>query len=99
VGGQVLGLVDDQELRRLKILPFFSMVDRRKSLHRQILADLPEQRPELLATQIPSASEVEQMGVRRQPLGAFAPRRPAALAYAALWGEIKGRLGGGQAEG
>ena len=85
---------DRQKLPDLRILPFFSMVDRRKNLHRRIVAELPQQHPEMLQAAIPTASEIEQMGVHRQPLGAFAPSRPAARAYAALWAEVQARLAG-----
>ena len=37
------------------------------------------------------ASDVERMGLRRAPLGEFAPRRPATLAYRQLWKEIRRR--------
>jgi chromosome partitioning protein len=78
--------------RGLTILPFFSMVDRRKGLHRSIVAALPEERPEMLHTQIPYSSLVEQMGVHRAPLGSFAASSPVAARYAELWREIRTRL-------
>lgn len=81
-----------QELDDLTILPFFSMVDRRKGLHREIVEQLPAQRPEMLKTPIPYASEVERMGVEKAPLGSFAARCGAAAAFESLWGEIAARL-------
>lgn len=78
---------------RVQLLPFFSMVDRRKSLHRSVIEQLTVQRPGLLQTQIPYASVVEQMGVHRAPLQAFAPSNAIADRYASLWGEVKQRLG------
>jgi len=76
----------------LAILPFFSMVDRRRKLHREIVESLPAERPELLATDIPYASNVEQMGVRRAPLASYAPSSPEAERYAGLWREIRQRV-------
>ena len=61
------------------VLPFFSMVDRRRTLHLQTTAALPD------AICIPSASVVEQMALHREPVVSFAPTTPAAQAYAALW--------------
>ncbi len=81
------------KIKRTAILPFFSMVDRRKNMHKQILADLPETHNEMLATHIPYASMVERMGYERQPVGAYAPRSNASRAFAELWDEIAGRLG------
>jgi chromosome partitioning protein len=68
------------------ILPVFSMVDKRRALHREAV----EANPDWPA--IPMASAVEQMAVRRMPLGQFAAKQPAALAFAALWDGIEKKL-------
>jgi cellulose biosynthesis protein BcsQ len=77
----------------IRILPFFSMVDRRKSLHEAVIANARTHRPGILATEIPYWSDIERMSVRRAPLPAFAPASPAARLYAQLWQEIAGRIG------
>jgi cellulose biosynthesis protein BcsQ len=77
----------------IRILPFFSMVDRRKSLHGALIASARIQHPEILATEIPYWSDIERMTVRRAPLPAFAPASPAAVLYANLWKEIAERMG------
>lgn len=80
-------------LERVAVLPFFSMADRRKTLHRRIMASLPEKDAQVLHAFVPYLSEVEQMGIMRAPLAAFvAPGSPALAAYEALWAEIKARL-------
>ncbi|MBI5018392.1 MAG: AAA family ATPase [Deltaproteobacteria bacterium] len=89
---QILAFRSDNGFDRVAVLPFFSLVDRRKKLHRQILEALPADRPELLTTRIPYASDVERMGVERQPLACYAARSASTRAYAALWREIQGRL-------
>jgi chromosome partitioning protein len=76
----------------LKLLPFFSMVDRRKSLHHDIIAATREQFPTLLLTEVPYASEIERMSLRRAPIPAFAPRSTAARIYSALWAELTSAL-------
>jgi len=73
------------------VLAFFSMVDRRRKLHGQIIGDLRAERPEVLASEIPSSTVFEQMGVRRLPVECFAPASAAAAAYRALWKEINTR--------
>jgi chromosome partitioning protein len=73
----------------LEFLPFFSMVDRRRSLHLEIIERTREQFPTLLATEVPYSSEIERMILRRAPLPAFAPRSAAGQVYAALWAEIE----------
>jgi cellulose biosynthesis protein BcsQ len=76
----------------LALLPFFSMVDRRKSLHHDVIASTRENFPELLTTEVPYWSEIERMSLHRAPLPAYAPRSAAGQIYAALWKEIEMRL-------
>jgi chromosome partitioning protein len=77
----------------VKLVPFFSMVDRRKSLHHEVIASSREQFPALLATEVPYSSEIERMTQRRAPLPAFAPRGAVGLVYAALWAEVAAHIG------
>jgi chromosome partitioning protein len=79
----------------LLLLPFFSMVDRRRSLHQELLTAARAQFPAILATEVPDWSEIERMSVRRAPLPACAPKSDAALVYSALWGEIRQRMDAG----
>ena len=76
----------------LMVLPFFSMVDRRKSLHLDVMASTREQFPAMLATEVPYWSEIERMSLRRAPLPAFAPDSAGARIYAALWAEVTARM-------
>lgn len=78
----------------LTLLPFFSMVDRRRSLHRELTASARAQFPMILETEVPYWSDIERMSVRRAPLPAFAPRSGAAALYQTLWAEIERRLAG-----
>jgi chromosome partitioning protein len=71
-----------------EVLAFFSMVDRRKRLHKQLIETLPG----VAAAAIPSASAVELMGLERAPLVTTAPRNPASVAYRALWAELRSSL-------
>ena len=75
--------------RRPEVRAFFSMVDRRKKLHREITKDLAAERPGVTATSIPALSVIERMSVERAPVIAFAPRSVAARAYRALWSEVQ----------
>jgi chromosome partitioning protein len=77
----------------LMLLPFFSMVDRRKSLHHDVMASTRELFPIMLATEVPYWSEIERMSLRRAPLPAFAPNSAGAQVYAALWAEVTARMG------
>jgi chromosome partitioning protein len=76
-----------------RVMAFFSMVDKRKQLHRAVMSQLRDEQPgALLDTAIPMAADVERMGSNRRPIADFAPRSTAAKAYAALWKEIQARL-------
>ena len=77
--------------RRPDVVAFFSMVDRRKTLHRDITENLSTERPEVAATAIPALSVIEKMSVERTPVTVFAPRSSAARAYRSLWAEIRSR--------
>jgi cellulose biosynthesis protein BcsQ len=74
--------------RRPATLAFFSMVDRRKTLHRRIVAELPKQRSGISTVSIPAASLVEQMAVRREPVPVYAGRSAIARSYGELWREV-----------
>lgn len=76
----------------LQLLPFFSMVDRRKSLHQEVIDGTRARFPELLATEVPYSSEIERMSLRRAPLPSYAPRSGAGQIYAALWAEVAARM-------
>src|SRR5262249_49635364 len=75
-----------------QLAAFFSMVDRRKALHRRACEWSWAHRDIFLTGQIPYASVVEQMRVKRMPLPVFAPRDPATSAFAAIWLELETRL-------
>jgi cellulose biosynthesis protein BcsQ len=75
-----------------KLLGFFSMVDRRKKLHREVIEERGRRRKAMLQAQIPSATDVERMGQRRAPVPAFAPKSRSAKAYRELWAEAKPRI-------
>lgn len=85
--------IGEQDFDAQHLLPFLSMLDRRKALHREMAQRLAQEHADLLTTAIPYAPAVERMAVERLPLAAFAPRTPIARAYEALWREIKQRLG------
>jgi len=68
------------------ILPVLSMLDLRRTLHKQA-RETNRNWPV-----VPLASAIEQCAVERRPVGAFAPRSPAARAFAHLWAAIERKL-------
>ncbi|MEQ8409986.1 MAG: ParA family protein [Erythrobacter sp.] len=72
--------------RHPPILPVLSMLDLRRTLHKQARDANPNW------PVVPLASAIEQCAVERRPVGAFAPRSPAARAFAHLWAAIERKL-------
>lgn len=68
------------------ILPVLSMLDMRRTLHRDARAAEPKW------PAVPLASAIEQCAVERRPVGAFAPRSLAARAFAQMWTAIERKL-------
>jgi cellulose biosynthesis protein BcsQ len=88
---QVQDFVQTAGKHQPELLPFLSMVDRRKRMHLETCDECLGD-PVFLRTVIPSASIVERMGLTRAPVAATQPSQPAARAFASLWGEIADRL-------
>ncbi len=86
---QLLRHLKNKPMLELSLFPFFSMVDRRKKLHREIIRELPKKYTNISPHMIPYASQVEQMGVHRAPLFKYASNTPAAKAYQGLWNAVK----------
>jgi len=79
----------DKNLDSSKIVAFYSMVERRKKMHREIVGERHSREKRVLKAAIPYSVVVEKMGIHREPVARFAPDSNAALAYASLWNEMK----------
>jgi ATPases involved in chromosome partitioning len=86
---QLREFVKDKKLGNKKLRPFFSMVDRRKNLHRDILAQAEEVFGHPAPAAVPYASAVERMGEEGQPLELLAPNTPAAAEFRKLWESVR----------
>lgn len=89
---QVLAFLAKQPYRPPAVYPMFSMLDRRKTLHRDITERLWSEIPSFLRTPIPNSSTIERMGVRCAPVTSFAPSSEPAKAYQELWFELQARV-------
>ena len=78
--------LDSSGKKHAPSLPIYTMVDRRRTLHKQGLIQKPQW------PVIPMSSAVEHMTSLQQPVGSFAPHSPAAQAYARIWRGIEKRL-------
>jgi len=86
---KLLDFFKKNKLPLKKIVPFFSMVEIRKNMHKDSMEMLKKQYPVFLNSKIPYSSVVEKMGIYREPVGSFSPRSVAAEKFQALWDEMK----------
>ncbi|ABL65373.1 ParA family protein [Chlorobium phaeobacteroides] len=84
---QLIGFFRENNLDGSRIRAFFTMVEQRKKMHRDILEEHGKKERFLTQT-IPYNSEVEKMGLYRAPLNAAHPQSAASIAYRKLWDEI-----------
>lgn len=73
--------------KRKKLRAFFSMVERRKKMHADTVRSYRKKKV-FLRTLVPYLSDVEKMGITREPVGVTYPGSPSAIAYDRLWMEI-----------
>lgn len=71
-----------------KLMCFFTMVDIRKNMHKDVMSELYKDK-RFFEYYIPYLSDIEKMGVKNAPVGAFSPSSYANTCYKALWNEIK----------
>ena len=89
---QLKKFIDENNLTKLALVPFFSMADRRKKMHKDIMTNMAESHAEILTTAIPYASDIERMGLERMPLNGYVKKSQSTIAYDALWEEILVRI-------
>lgn len=81
---------NDQKLEQSKIIAFFSMVERRKKLHRDLMNEIFEHaKGGFLKSVIPYSADVENMGIHREPVVCFKSNSSGAESYRAMWSELK----------
>jgi len=84
---QISSYFEEEGLKKNRIIPFFTLVDNRKNIHKDIIAESAENDSRMLKTYIPYSSDVEKMGIHRAPLLSFSGSK-AAKAHLELWKEI-----------
>ncbi len=88
---QLLKLFKKVDCEKRKILAFFSMVERRKTMHRGVMEKYGKY-PIFMKSYIPYSAEIEKMGLYRKPVGASGNSRSiGSSAYKNLWSEIQER--------
>ena len=89
---QLFDLVAQAGWSDLRLLPFFSMVDRRKSLHEEIIAATRQRFPMMLTTEVPYWSEIRTDGRASSPDSCLRATQPRRARLSSLWSEIAARL-------
>jgi len=77
-----------QKIPRDNLRAFFSMVERRKTIHSTTMQATLGSDPRFFSSFIPLSAAVERMGPERAPLLAYDTRGAAARAFRELWSEI-----------
>ena len=75
-------------LDKKKLYMFFSMVEKRKKMHVDMMARFAG-RKQVLSQAIPFLADVEKMGIFRKPVLEIAPSSPASRAYRVMWREVE----------
>ncbi|KQO96933.1 ParA family protein [Leifsonia sp. Leaf264] len=81
---QVTEFVADS-VSKAPILAFLSMVDRRKTVHRETVRDLPRSNKAVTNIVVPATVLIERMGAARAPVSSYAPNTEAARSFGELW--------------
>lgn len=89
---QLLAFFADKGYADDAVVPFFSMVQRQKALHKTTMLHMRKRHKGFLQAVIPFARDIENMGEHRAPVAVFAARKPASKAYLALFDELWPRV-------
>jgi cellulose biosynthesis protein BcsQ len=88
---QLYGFLKEIDVQRTKVLVFFSMVEKRKKMHLELMQQLIRE-PGVMPALVPFLADIERMGLYRQPVNAVLPQSMAAAAYTDLWREVRKRM-------
>jgi cellulose biosynthesis protein BcsQ len=88
---QFLAFLSEINMRHVKILIFFSMVEKRKKMHVEIVTKFRKKKG-FLKSIIPFLADIERMGLYRQPVSAALSGSIASAAYQSLWNEISEQI-------
>ena len=72
-----------------RIYCFFSMVDRHKKMHKELMAQVSNEFNGVLKSFIPYLAQIERMGIHREPVAVSSPESVAAKSYQNLWTTVQ----------
>ncbi|PID72940.1 MAG: cobyrinic acid a,c-diamide synthase [Desulfobacterales bacterium] len=88
---QLYDFFKENAYQKKKLLPFFSMVQKSKKLHNETMTALRKKYKNLLLPCVPFSTDIERMGVHREPVFTYAGKGAASRAYSELWAAIEKR--------
>jgi len=88
---QIISFFVEDDLNTSSVIPFFSMVEVRKSVHHSMMQEMIGDMPNVCKSVIPFLADVEKMGIYRKPLADFTPNSKSAKSFKALWKEIENK--------
>jgi len=86
---QLYTFFEENGYSKKKLLPFFSMVQLSKKLHKESMLTLRKKYKNLLKPYIPFSTEIERMGVYRAPVTTYANKKNMGNVYAEMWKDIE----------
>lgn len=86
---KIIEFFDKQQLDHTRIKVFFSMVESRKNMHQDMVKQMLSEDPHFLNISIPYSSDVERMGIHREPVVVTKPRIKASVAFRQLWEQTR----------
>ena len=89
---QLLTFFEENNLSSKKIVPFFSMVQTQKSMHKKTMLNMYKEHKKFIKVPIPYSTDIEKMGEFRAPVDTYARTRPANKALFNLWKEVVQKL-------
>ncbi|MBW2684169.1 MAG: ParA family protein, partial [Deltaproteobacteria bacterium] len=89
---QLYDFFNAKKYQKKKLLPFISMMQKRKNLHKETRLRLQKKYKNFLDNSIPFSTDIEKMGVNRAPVLVYAGSSPAAKAYEKLWNAIQDKV-------
>lgn len=89
---QLLDFCKTEGIDKKKLVPFFSMYERRKNLHNETIETFMKFHKNAVDVAVPYISEIERMGVYKAPYTAIHPGSEITYLYKQLWKTVKKRV-------
>jgi cellulose biosynthesis protein BcsQ len=89
---QLLAFCKKKNYNDARIYPFFSMVDRHKKMHKELMLSVSRDFKGVLKSFVPYLAQVEKMGIYRAPVTVFAPGSLASKSYQNLWSKVQNNI-------